>query len=107
MEIIISTFLMVLILSGLIHVFVAGRRYIVYNRNRIAGAQISRVFLDPLQMDVNQSEWANNCLGSGQNCTGEQTIGGVRYFPDYSIATVAGTSLRRVRLNINWNETDY
>lgn len=78
----------------------------------MAGGELGKVFLDPLHMDVRQDQWeaGNNCLGLLPNtsaCPSSQTIGDITYNAVYNITSVAETnnSLRRVKVDIKWNET--
>jgi len=125
MEIIVSVLLIALVLAGMANIFVAGKRYILHSRSRIAGGDLGRYFLNPLQMDVVASEkstgaldgWdqANNRLqiplGSASSTwTGAtHTVNNIIYTPVYTITRVndgAGvdTGLRRVVVNISWTE---
>jgi len=70
MEALVSTVLISLVLVGLGNLFLGGKRWIGHRRYQITAAQVSKVFLDPLQMDVRQDNW----------------------------------NLRRVQLNVSWNE---
>jgi len=112
-EIIVSTVLVALVLTGVANLYVVGKRYITHSRARMTGGEVGKLFLDPLQMQVRQDGWSSNCLGSGAGCPGYQDVGPIRYTPAYSIDNVvigncAGTAAdpcpRRVRLTISWSE---
>lgn len=81
-----------------------------HRRYQMTAAQVAKVFLDPLQMDVRQDNWGSNCLsGNGSNCSSYGThppINGITYSANYTISPppVDGTNLRRVQLNVSWNE---
>ncbi|KPK97392.1 MAG: hypothetical protein AMJ95_09345, partial [Omnitrophica WOR_2 bacterium SM23_72] len=70
MEALVSTVLISLVLVGLGNLFLGGKRWIGHRRYQITAAQVSKVFLDPLQMDVRQDNWDESCLSSnGSNCS--------------------------------------
>ena len=102
-EVIVSTILIAVLVIGLASIFLSGNRYILHSRRRMTSGELGMVFLDPLQMDVRQDTWGSNCLSNKTNCPPPQSIGSITYTPDYSdITDIAGTSLRRVKLTINW-----
>jgi Tfp pilus assembly protein PilV len=109
LEIIISMMILALVLVGLINVFVVSRGYMAHGRFRTSASQLATVFMDPLQNEVRQSDW--NCATTNNLSVGEKpgnavTIDGVTYTPTYNITDEsAGTALRRVRVNVTWNET--
>ena len=103
MEIIVCVVLTSLTLAGMTSLFLGVRMLVAHRRYQMAGGQLGKFFLDPLQMDVRQDTWGNNCLSSLVNCTGNQTIGGATYSPTYVSTALAG-NLTRVQLTINWTE---
>lgn len=125
-EITVSTILIALMLIGLVNLFVGGKRYILHSRSRMAGGELGRVFLEPLQMQVRQDTWnqTTNGLSTGtRNCQadadpplpncppeGERTLYGMRYDAEYNISDdstggpLQNTDLRRVVLTISWTE---
>lgn len=108
-EIVVSMVILSLVLVGLVNVFILSKSYIVHSRSRVSAGELGRYFLDPLQMDVRQDTWGANNLTAGGNPVFEQTIdiNGVRYTPSYEISnqTTDGATLRRVKVEISWNET--
>ena len=56
-EIIVSVVILALVITGLANVFVAGKRYIQHSRMRMAGGELGKEFLDPLQAYVRQDTW--------------------------------------------------
>ena len=126
MEIIVSSIIVALSLMGLANLFVLGRTQIAHSRSRMAGGEIGRVFLDPLQMQVRQDTWnagaATNDLTATaagvRYCDGdpahaqqahcppanERMLHGIGYNAEYGIDNVANTDLRRVQLTIRWQE---
>lgn len=108
LEIIISTVIMALVTAGLAHIFVIGKRRIIYTRSKMQTAELGRLFLDPLQKDVRQDLWLTNCLGAETGCPGAESLDGITYTPTYTIDDIlmGGTnpSLRKVTVTISWDE---
>lgn len=103
-EILISTLILSLVMTGLANIFLAGKRHVLHSRSRMAGGELGRYFLDRLQMDVRQDQWGDNCLSGGAGCPAAQTINNIQYNPAYNISDVSGTTLRKVKVNITWDE---
>jgi hypothetical protein len=107
-EIIVASVILAITVTALANVFFAGKNLISYSRSRVSGGELGKVFLDPLQLDVDQSQWATNCLGSGSSaCASLEVIkqlGTVLYTPRYTVSDVAGTGseLKRVEVKISW-----
>lgn len=106
-EILVSAIILALVLTGLVNIFVAGKRYILHTRSRMTAAELGRFFLDPLQMQVNQAEWsgAGNCLSAG-TCPDQvwTSPDGAVWTATYQWSIVPGTTLRKVIANITWSE---
>lgn len=108
LEIIISVLILSLLMLGLANIFISGKRYLLHARARMAGGELGRHFIDPLQMDVRQDTWDS----PGNNLTviqppfivQTQTLNSITYNSTYNITNITGTDLRRVVVNINWNE---
>ena len=112
-EILVSMIIMGLVVSGLVGIFISGKRYILHSRSRITGGELGRYFLDPLQMQVRQDTWSTSCLSTGGDpviCLPDQTMGiadgldrdyaaTYRVDPDQPIL-----NLSRVVVTINWTE---
>jgi prepilin-type N-terminal cleavage/methylation domain-containing protein len=118
LEILISTFILSLIMLGLISVFISSKRLINYSKSRITAAELGRLFLDPLQLHVRQDTWgtAGNNLSEVNNgsSTGYGTSDGLdkSYNATYTICysgncsvAWAGLALTRVKTTINWTES--
>ena len=107
-EIIVSVVILALVMAGLVNVYISTKRYILHSRARMTGGELGKAFLDPLQMDVRQDQWGNNCLsGNNSACPGAQSVGSptITYTPTYTITPLGnGTNLTKVVLNITWNE---
>jgi prepilin-type N-terminal cleavage/methylation domain-containing protein len=123
LEILIALVILAVIMAGLTNLFISGKRWMLHARARMAGGEIGKEFLDPLQMQVRQDNWSTNCLGSynGADCAtflnpwpDPSTQGRVVYSPHYTnIAAVNPESpnhtlghLRKVVLNVTWPEID-
>ena len=109
MEILISSVIFALIVSGLVSVFVMAKGYSVHTRARTTGSQLGKFFVDPLAMEVDQEYWLNNCVGAGICPPANQTIDGRLYRATYTVDNVLDAggnplNLRRVTANIAWNE---
>jgi len=109
LEILVSCVLLALVLAGLANVFVVGKRYTLHTRSRIQGAELGRLFIDPLQMQARQDQWGNNCLGAGINCSAQVwTIGAITYTANFTwtsvVPGIAGNTMRKVTTRITWSE---
>ena len=123
LEILVSAFILVLVTTGLASVFLAGRRHILSTRTKIQAAELGRLFLAPLQMDVTMSErtsgaqngWgqANNCLtsnGTSPGCPTATPVDCITYTPTYQNTPLLADAqnplgrLRKVKVTINWTE---
>lgn len=106
-EILVASMIFALIISGLVSVFVMAKDYSVHARARTTASQLGKFFLDPLQMQVDESNWGSNCLGrhGAADCPDAlETIDGRPYGATYNVDDIVGTDLRRVTVNITWNE---
>lgn len=108
MEVLVSAFIMAVIMAGLANIFLAGKRHIVHSRTRTSGSELGRYFLDPLQMQVRQDRWGNNCLSTG-NCP-DQTLGITQgldrdYTAHYTVINNSpANNLNKVEVEISWSE---
>jgi hypothetical protein len=124
MEIIVSMVIFSLVLTGITNLFISGKRLILHGYYRLAGGEIGKIFLDPLQMQVRQDTWdlATNDLREStrycdddvshtpqvQSCPSqpERTLNGRTYTARYDIdAAPSVGGLRRVQVTINWPES--
>ncbi len=111
-EIIVATFLLALVITGLANIFLAGKKHLVHTRSKIQSAELGRLFLAPLQMDVRQDLWGSNCLSSNptSGCPGAQTVDNILYTPAYQNTALLADAqnplgrLRKVKVTINWTE---
>ncbi len=107
LEILIAMMILALVLVGFSNVFVVSRSYMKHSHSRISASQAGAMFLEPLQNAVNQSNWdlSSNPLYPQTTVGAARTIGGVVYTPSYVIDNITSTTLRRVKVDIIWNET--
>jgi hypothetical protein len=111
LEIMVSMIILVLVVLGFVNVFSVSRGYIMHSRSRLSASQLASVFLDPLQDNVTDTDWN---LGTNNlrlrpipsPIFPPATLNGVIYNANYTIAddTTTGTELRKVQVNITWNE---
>jgi len=107
-EILVSCVILALVLTGLVSIFIAGKRHVLHGRSRMTASELGRYFLDPLQMQVRQDDWGANCLSQG-NCPNE-IIGTAQGLDRDYTATYTITNnnpinnLNKVRVDITWSE---
>lgn len=73
MEIIISSILLTFIVAGLMGILISTKRRILMSQSRIAGLELGRVFIDPLQEFVRGNDWdagTNGLCWGGAACSG-------------------------------------
>lgn len=111
LEILVSITLLAIIMSGLINVFVSSKWYLLHSRWRLGSGELARYFLDPLQMQVNEAGWGNNCLSNSDiNCSTTSVNLGISFTAQYNITNLnevsgsVGNDLRKVKVAINWSE---
>jgi Tfp pilus assembly protein PilV len=134
LEILISTIIFALVVSGLINLFVASKRLISHTRSRMQAVELGKLFVDPLQLEIRQGEvgsngWdqANNALritgaGAFRYCDSvashtqqpdgfclaqaERTLNNIEFSARYEITNpfAAAPNIRRVVANLTWNE---
>lgn len=128
LEILISSVIIASVMLGIGNLFVASRRHILHSRMRMAGGELGKLFVDPLQMHVRQDNWdqAGNALtatGSGlfRYCDSDaghtqqpltfcpsqadRTLNGIEYSVRYEIIQhPQNANMRRVVATISWNE---
>lgn len=129
-EILVATVIFCLVMLGLVSVFVAAKAQIVNSRERMISAEIGKLFVDPLQMDVRQDTWAAGAAGNAltlgttycdsvgghtqnKNCppVAERELNNSYFSATYVIAdgstvpALTGTDLRQVVTTVTWTET--
>jgi len=107
-EIIIAALILALVTTGLAYVFLAGKRHMLHIRSKIQAAELGRLFLAPLQMQVKQNEWASNCLGNNIGCPSTPTdnipLDGITYRPSTQVTQNFAGTLSKVKFTISWDE---
>ena len=127
-EIIVSVIIFALVMAGMVSVFVAGKRNVMHARERITSSEIAKLFIEPLQLYVRQSDWdtATNGLKwvAGNYTTycdsipahaglqnpacpsvgTERMVNNIDYTAQYEVAKVAGTDLRSAKVKVSWTE---
>ena len=119
LEILVATLILALVTTGLAYVFLAGKRHILHTRSKIQAAELGRLFLAPLQMDVRQDTWnqAANALSAtppgGRDCASqpgcpaapERTLDGITYDARYTINRDNPIpNVNKVKVDITWTE---
>lgn len=104
LEILISTLILAITMTGLGNLFFSAKRYILHSRSRMTAGELGKYFLDPLQMDIRQDKWGSNCLSAATGCPAAQTLNKITYTPAYDISDVSGTTLRKAKVTISWKE---
>lgn len=132
-EVVVSTVVFALVIVGLISVFVAGTKHIIHARERMTSAELGKLFIDSLQIDVRQDTWASSPAGNAltigttycdsdgghtqnKNCPtlAQRKVNNREFSATYTIAqggvnpgedsALIGTDLRLVTTKISWNE---
>lgn len=104
LEIIISTVILALVVTGLINVFVAGKGFIRHSRYRMSAVEMGKKFIDPLQAHVRQDTWSagNNPLAN--NSLANSTIGDYTASYDITDLNPPDNTLKKVKVTVSWNE---
>jgi len=123
LEIIVSMVILCLVVLGMTSVFVSGKKLIIHTGGRVTASEIGKLFIEPLQSYVRQSDWAAGALkvdktycgdavaGYSPNafadiCPGQndRTLNNTVFSSRYDVESIAGTDLRRVVTKITWND---
>jgi len=113
LEILIATIILALVVTGLTNLFITGKRYVLHNRARMSAGELGKFFLDPLYIHVMQNQWSGadyintNPLRLRANDAGIAENLDRAYSPVYDVSavpTMAASQMRKVRVNISWNE---
>ncbi|MGA2775880.1 MAG: prepilin-type N-terminal cleavage/methylation domain-containing protein [Candidatus Omnitrophota bacterium] len=109
MEILVSLVILALVFLGLLNLFISGRKYLRHSQSIMAGSELGKVFLDPLQMQVREDTWdkgmAVNTLTVGNYLpvSYPDPINGITYTAT-TVVTAVNDGLRRVQTKISWEE---
>jgi len=104
LEVLISALILALVATGIINVFVSGKRHIAHTRFRIQAAQLLKYQLNQLHMQVRQDQWGSNCLSNQAFCPGSMNFDNITWTLNWTTEGGPVANLRRVKLNINWTE---
>ncbi|MFA5090469.1 MAG: hypothetical protein WC510_05530 [Candidatus Omnitrophota bacterium] len=125
LEILVSMLIVVLVITGMTNVFFTAKRHVRRTNLKIQAAEMGKVFMDYLPMHIRQDTWDNltsNALSLTNvslrycNSTVNNTAGlpncptnlslneNISFNATYDITSVSGTDLRRVIMNVTWNE---
>ena len=111
LEIIISMVILALVVSGIAAVFVSSKKLIQHQRFRMAGGEIGKQFLEPLQAYIRGDSWGNatsNCFESGNisQCPDVSNATNTTvYIANYTISNhTTDLNLKKVNVNITWTE---
>jgi len=114
LENLVSLVILMLIVSGMVGVFIAGRKHTLHSRSMMTAGELGRYYLTPMQELVRQDTWNSNCLGTknGAACDSEPLLAvlpvspnDIAYTRTYQITDAPGsTDVRRVKVIISWNE---
>jgi len=69
-EVIVSTVIFALVMSGMVGIFVAGKRNVAHTHNRMISGEIGKLFLEPLQLDVRRDTWDTGAISNGLTLVG-------------------------------------
>ncbi len=105
MEILVSVIILALVIAGMANLFVSGKRWLLHSRSRMAGAELGKLFVEPLQAQVRQDKWNTSCVGVNNCSSSNRTLDNIVYNANYTTSDVNGTNLRRAQVTINWTET--
>ncbi|RKY30909.1 MAG: hypothetical protein DRP74_05995 [Candidatus Omnitrophota bacterium] len=99
-EIIISMVILSLVVAGMASVFVAGKRYVLHSRERVAAMEVAKCYFSELHTQVRADEWGDNCVSAGSttDCPGPIN----NFDPEFKVTEVDG--LQQVTLTIKWEE---
>lgn len=118
-EIVVSSVILSLVLAGLASTFITGITYSRHSQLRMTGGELGRLFLDPFQMAVRQSDWDQGsnlfyipAADNSRQWPGQaETLNGIDYTPSYTVSRVNDangndTGLRRLKAVVRWTEPE-
>lgn len=117
-EVIVATVILSVTTAGLLNLFVSSKRWLMHNQASIAGGEIGKYFLDPLQLAV-RADNSTLTARDGWNSTynkfyippGDaeqrydmvsQTINGIIFHSNYTVYPVTATEIRKVKVELGW-----
>jgi len=114
LEIIIALLILSLVMYSLVSLFVVSKRFVYHSGSRSSAMEVAKYALeDEAQILVTADKYLSNqnCLYDSSKCTSFLlTQNGVVYNISYATsnvtnATLLNTTLRKVIINVTWNET--
>ncbi|HOW42682.1 MAG TPA: prepilin-type N-terminal cleavage/methylation domain-containing protein [Candidatus Omnitrophota bacterium] len=114
-EILVALFILALVMAAFLNVFVIGKKFIFHSRSRVVSAELGKHFFEqPGPLDVRQDTWGTNCVSNNNNCVNPAplTVDSIVYNGKYESSAIntpdgTPTTLRRVVVNVTWNESDF
>lgn len=111
-EIVVASVIFALVIVGLLSVLITGNKLIIHARERITSAQLGKLFVDPLQINVSQDTWDSNALNLSDVpvVLPSETVNNRVFSASYTVKdsstdpVLVGTNLRKVIMKITWNE---
>lgn len=111
-EILVSMLILAITMAGLTNLYISGKKWLMHSRSRMTSGELGKHFLDPLQMQVRQDQWGNNCMSNQtttccsdpQDCQAGTAQGlDKNYNATYNVTpSFNGTTLSKVKVNITW-----
>ena len=109
-EILISTVVLALVFLGLLNLFMSGRKFLEHSQSRMGGGELGKIFIDPLQVQVRQSDWValggtgtGNQLELNKLVTYAQALNGITYTATSTVYTVDSAGILR---GVFWNSKE-
>lgn len=107
LEILVALIILAICIIGLVNVFISAKRYVQHASANMAGGEVGKFILDPLQHEVRQDTWDTGGLRTGVVHSTSHNVGPEQFNVNYVVQDIAGPGdwdLRRVEANINWHE---
>jgi hypothetical protein len=108
LEIIVALLILSLVMYGLTSLFMVSKRLMYHSGSRITSMEVGKFFFEDANLSVRAD--IDNCLYNNSKCANNSTtyngiVYNVTYLTDnVTNATGDNTSLRRVIINVTWNE---
>ena len=91
LEILVSVLILSLIMVGTLNVFISSSNRSAMTSKQNVAAEAIKGLLDSRQMDVDQSQWGANCLGTGSCPGGTLTVGTLVITPTWTRSNIGTT----------------
>jgi hypothetical protein len=115
LEIIVALLILSLVMYGLTSLFIASKRFMYHSSSSVLSMEAGKYFFEDGGLAVTADNYSSgqNCLYNDAACSGSDnvTYNGIRYNITYHTQNVtnstnANTTLRKVIINVTWNEPD-